>query len=347
MTTVTDLPADAVERVMRARAAREEAKSAHAKRAITAIREEHRRHRAAILPADADRALREHHIAAPPRDSRLPGDAERLRRREAERVRAASLGVDLAALARLTADTRERIAAVVRPPAVDGAVTPLPEDAEAPAVADLAVAASPWHGSWDAGTSWWSTAGHRTNWLVDQSYHLPSANRSGSYLMISHRQSDSDDDVFAQHTSGFLLNYTMPFTGRLSMTFAVTRAFGRFFCDNDDEPGWSDCWTEAGEYGVGEVYWDWNDWEADAAGGQLLVGGVQTHDTEAWIDTPGLLPGSSRSVQLKTDVTFPQGHTVVVFMATRQSMLASLDDVSTTLGVEGAWYVSAPSVWAI
>jgi hypothetical protein len=346
MTTVTDLPADAVERVMRARAAREEAAAEQAKRTIAAIREEHRRHRAAILPADVERALREHHVAAP-RDSRVPHDAERLRRREAERARAASLGVDLAALARLTADTRERIAAVVRPPAVDGAVTPLPDDAAPPHVADLAVAAAPWHGSWDVGTSWWSTAGHRTTWLVDQSNYLPSANRSGSNLMFSHRQSDGDDDVFAQHTSGFLLNYTMPFTGRLSMTFATTRAFGRFFCDNDDEPGWSDCWTEAGEYGVAEVYWDWNDWEADAAGGQLLIGGVLTDDTEAWIDSPGIFPGSSRSVQLKTDVTFPQGHTVLVFMATRQAMLASLNDVSTTLGVDGAWYVSAPSVWAI
>lgn len=345
MTTTigTRLPSDAVERVTRARTARERAESSRIRHALAAIRDEHRRHHATILPPDFEQRLRDH-AAATPTTAFALSDADRLRRRAAERAYAVSLGIDLAALARLQVDTRERIAAAVRPRPVDGSVLTLPYDAGSP---DPAVAAGPWHGAWDSGTSWWSTAAYRTTWLVDQTNHEPATNRSGSHLMLTQRHGGGDADVHATRTSGFLLSRTMPVTGRVSVSFTATRAFGRHFCDNDDEPGWSDCWTEVAEHGVVEVYHDWDDPDAGAAGGQLLLDGVRTDDTEAWVDTPGVLPGSARSVRLTTDVTVPAGSPVLVFVATRQSVLASLDDVTTTLGVDGAWHLGAPAVLAV
>jgi hypothetical protein len=339
---ITDLPTDAADRAFRARAAREEAALARITQNLAAIRAEHRAQRAAILTPDVERRLREHADGSRPRDGLVLPDDERFRRRAAERAFAHGLGVDLAALARLHADTRERMSLAVRPAPADGAVTALPDVQPGPSAL-----ASPWHGSWDAGTWWSSTAVGRTSWWADISHHLPSANRSGSHLRFRHSHSDSDDEVLAQHTSGYLLNYTMPFTGRLAMSFAATRAFGSFFVDNDDEPGWSECWTQAEEYGIADVYWDWNDPDPDSKSGSLLISGAMTEDTEAWIDIPGVFPGTSRGVQVTTDVTFPQGHTVLVFMATRQIILAWMNDVSTTVGVDGAWYLSFPQVRAV
>lgn len=336
------LPDDAVDRVMRTRRARAEAEGTRLTAATAELRAEHRRQRAGIITPEADRRLREREAAFPPLTGIPPAEDERARRRAAERAAAESLGVDLGALARLQADTRERLTSLLRPAPVDGSVSTLTGSDAAPAAEALS-----WHGSWDAGTWWSSSAPSRTSWWADVSHFDPASSRSGSHLRFRHSHADSDDDIFAMHTSGFLLNYTMPFTGRLEMIFNATRAFGGCHVDCDNEPGWSDCWVQAQEYAVAEVYWDWSDPDPDASVGHLMLTGAMTDDTEAWIDTWGVLPGSVRGAQLRTDQVFPQGHTVLIYLATRQSILVWVDDVSVTVGLEGAWHLSPFSVRAI
>lgn len=117
--TVAGVPADAMDRMRRARAARDEAEKARVTAALAELRLEHGRDFAAILRPEIRQKLRDGTGPLPP-EARDDQQA-RAKLRAATRRLAADLGVDVAALDRLRSSTRARFAgARVRRDAAEG-----------------------------------------------------------------------------------------------------------------------------------------------------------------------------------------------------------------------------------
>jgi hypothetical protein len=329
--TAAGVPADAMDRIRRARAARDEAERARVTAALAELRLEHVRDAAAILPPEIRQKLRDGTGPLPP-EARRDQDA-RARLRAATRQLAADLGVDVAALDRLRSSTRARFAAILAPPApARGQVRDLPEQA------DLAPQTFTSWGGWDAGY-WSGSTSSNVQWDHNDSYYDLGSSRTGGHVRFRLRKTDSDDTVFLQRDNGFLVNYTMPATAPLRVEVDMTSAFGNHFVDTDDEWGTSDCWVETREDVLVDIYWDWNDWTPDSHSEGFITWSY-TADTEHWIDGYPFPPGRRRTAILYPNAAFPAGHTVLVYVAMRPKAYAWLNDVSVTAGVNAAWYVT-------
>jgi hypothetical protein len=196
----------------------------------------------------------------------------------------------------------------------------------------------PWHGSWDQGF-WSSTSDPGSTIWTNQSYWESGA-RVGSHLGFNRRPSDNDDSASIAHSSGMLVQFTMPRTASLEVSFGLTRAFGNHFIDTDDEVGWSYCNVQIKESAVAEVYWDWNDWSADSHVERPLANSG-TISSEKWIDTNPIPAGAFRSANLyNPNIVFPSGQTVVVYVGTQEHVYAWVDDVRVRASANAAWYIN-------
>jgi hypothetical protein len=137
-----------------------------------------------------------------------------------------------------------------------------------------------------------------------------------------------------------LVQFTMPRTASLEVSFGLTRAFGNHFIDTDDEVGWSYCNVQIKESAVAEVYWDWNDWSADSHVERPLANSG-TISSEKWIDTNPIPAGAFRSANLyNPNIVFPSGQTVVVYVGTQEHVYAWVDDVRVRASANAAWYIN-------
>lgn len=339
------LPADVSERILKAHQGH---RAAEETRVTSRLRELHARYRSErlklISPA-AEAKLREYSAA----NRLLP--LARLNVDERSRSRAAALalareqGVDLAALTGLRSDTQHQFDTIVNPHSTSyGELTDVPDGQASMAIQPLAVTYTfgpPWHGSWDQG-SWWSTTDPgSTTWINQIPSHWDSAgSRVGSYIGFNRRPSDNDDSASITHSSGMMVQFTMPHTTGLEISIGLTRLFGNHFIDTDDEFGASSCDVRVTESAVAEVYWDWNDWTADSHVERVLTQSVANRP-EQWVDTNPIPVNQFHSRTLyNPNIVFPSGQTVVVYAGVQLSASAWVDDVSVRASVNSAWFVN-------
>lgn len=333
----TDLPVDVIERIRTARTERAALEEARMQSQLKALQERYRAERIRLISADVDRKLEDHSIAHRLSEPARNDLAERSRSRAATMAYARELGVDLGAMTRQWEDTCRQFESIVTPPLSGEGKVIEPAGRQPIAQAMSQSFYPPWHGSWDQGF-WSSTTDPGSTTWTSQSYWEPGA-RVGSHLGFNRRPSDNDDSASIAHSSGMLVQFTMPSTARLEVAIGLTRAFGQHFIDTDDEAGWSFCNVQVKESAVAEVYWDWNDWTADSHVERVLAQSG-TFSSEKWVDRIPVPAGAFRNAFLyDPNIVFPAGHTVVVYAGTQEHVYAWVDDVSVRASANAAWYV--------
>lgn len=110
------LPSDVEERILKARQERDTAENARVQSALKTLQERYRSERLKLISADTEQKLQEYSAANRPSPIARLNFTERSRSRTAALASARGLGVDLAALARLHADTHQQFESIVNPP---------------------------------------------------------------------------------------------------------------------------------------------------------------------------------------------------------------------------------------
>jgi hypothetical protein len=155
---------------------------------------------------------------------------------------------------------------------------------------------------------------------------------------------DNRDRFHCHRDNGYLVEYTFPSQGRLSIGMDVTCAFTERILDGDDETGVSDCVAAATGRGLFEVYSGWDDWTPDSEQYSWgLSGGTYINDDDTVIDHP-VPPGARRWASVKTGTVFPAGATVLVYVATHQEVTCSVNDTSIEARINDSWYLNSVSV---
>lgn len=337
------VPADVVDKIRTARNERAALEEARMQSQLKALQERYLAQRSGLISADLDRKLKDYSIAHRLTEPARNDLAERSRSRAATMAYARELVVDLGAMTRLWDDTCRQFESIVAPP-LSGEGEVIEAAGQQPiAQATVQTFFPPWHGSWDQGF-WSSTTDPGSTAWTSQSYWEPGA-RVGSHLGFNRRPSDNDDGASIAHTSGMLVQFTMPWTAGLEVYVQLTRAFGKHFIDTDDEAGWSFCNVQVKESAVAEVYWDWNDWTADSHVERVLAQSG-TFSSEKWVDKIPIAAGQSRGAFLHDpNIVFPAGQTIVVYAGTQEHVYAWVDDVSVRASANATWYVNAITVY--
>lgn len=182
---------------------------------------------------------------------------ERIRRRASNRAYAADLGVDLAALARLGADFRQRFQELHKSRLVihsDNRVVTLPDQQES-----APKRAAGWAGTWDPGYEYYTS--HASQFAIWNagSYYNPASSRTGSNIRFRQRETDNFDNAWLNWRNGYMVFYTMPTTAHIMVTVTLTYMFSHHFIDTDNEPGDSECQVMVGQWVGAEIFSDWSD----------------------------------------------------------------------------------------
>lgn len=195
---------------------------------------------------------------------------------------------------------------------------------------------------------WWDRA-----WLSDltgsskqvrlDGYLWPSVGQSGSCVWVQNWSSSDHDWMHSYRENGYLVPFLVPSNGVLQVEFDVQCSFSEHCIESWDEFGWShySAWTQ--ERAVLSVFWNWEDvtpatetrddyfvWGLDANGGGGSSSGV-VHAVPA---------GQIRTLTMRTNMAFPAGVTVWVYVGTEQIVFAQTNDVSVNLFTNSAWFIT-------
>ena len=334
--SASQLPEDVEKRIRTSRTEQAALDEARVQSGLMALRERYRAGRMKLISMEIDQKLKEYSVAHRLSEPAKYDIAERSRVRAATTAYARELGVDLGAMSRLWEETCRELENIVATPRSGESTIMESVERQPMAEASSQTFFPPWHGSWDQGF-WSSTTDPSSTTWTSQSY-WEWDKRVGSFLGFKRGSADNDDGAYIAHSSGVLVQFTMPRTGSLKVTAGLTRAFGKHFIDTDDEAGWSLCNVQVKESVVAEVYWDWNDWTADSHVEGLLAH-TWTVSSEAWRDTTPIPAGAFRVANLHDkNVVFPAGQTVVIYAGIKEEVYAWVDDVRVRANANAAWY---------
>lgn len=334
--TTTAVPADVAGRMRNALAEQHRAEQEQRNDETTAVQRRFAVQRASIVPRHLDEELRARAAA-----TRLPEDAsvEDRRRRAADQTRYASeIGVDTAALARWRESFGREARRLAVPPHLSSENRVV--ESSAGALEPLSLS---FHGSWDPGSSWYSS--HSSQFAIWNalSYFDPANARAGSDIKFRQRETDDSDNARLQWANGYMVLYTMPRTGRLEIKVDMTCDFSRHFIDTDNEPGNSSCSVVAFQGVYASIFNDWSDEfpVMNTTGAALADDG--TTDLEEWIDYSPIPAGASRTVYLHSATTpsLPVGFDFAIWVAQENYAEAiKLNDTRATVGVNASWVIN-------
>lgn len=171
--------------------------------------------------------------------------------------------------------------------------------------------------------------------------------RVGTRMSGENRSAGDSDRINLFHLCGFIVPFTMPLTGALHVSAEFTCLVCRHSVKTSDEWGWSDffAFTQTGV--KCDVLWERNDGvPATEDFRQRFVPGLDASgDGESYPGTQVMVgPGERRSVNFSTNVAFPAGKTVWIFVGMSDFLYARLNDVSIDISMDTAWQLSSLAV---
>lgn len=334
-TSKTGLPADAQERAFKARQARMAEEEDQARTALAELSEYYRSERVRLLGADNDRLLREFAESHYRGDTNGPvarrTDEEQRAAREGTAAFAAEHRIDLSRLGPLHTEVDRRFDRIVTAgqssevEVVDGERDPELDKTY-------------WSfASWDPGGAWW-TSNHKF-WVERfDSLFLPAWNRSGSLMRMHMWDTGNHDEFIVWRNNGYCVEYKMPKTGPVRISFGVTCAFDEHELDGDDEWGPSSISASVQERGVFEVYSGWWDYTPDTQSYSWSLAPETRINKATYVRRNPVAGGVFRSCTVTTSTVFPAGASIVIYAGTEQRLNATANDTSIIAGVNSSWY---------
>lgn len=169
----------------------------------------------------------------------------------------------------------------------------------------------------------------------------------GSRLVAHNHDASDSDQIMIHRANGFIVPFTMPTTGVLHVRADLICLLCIHQISTSDEWGWSDFHGMTRSTLVLSVFWNHDDGEpASDVAHQFFVPGLDCRgDGES---SPGTVvqvgPGQRRSVDFYTDVAFPAGKTVWLYVGITDFVWALLNDVSIDISLDSAWQLSSLAV---
>ncbi len=183
-----------------------------------------------------------------------------------------------------------------------------------------------------------------------ESYLDPQWGRLGTRMIGRNHAAGDGDWLNLFHQGGFIIPFTMPNTSALHVTADLTCLVCEHRISTSDEWGWSEVFAFTQSGVRFEVFWERDDGEPMTADfRQRFVPGLDASgDGESY---PGMKvmvgPGERRSVNFFTDVAFPAGKTVWVYVGVSDFVYARINDVSIDISMDSAWQLSSLTVTAL
>lgn len=183
-----------------------------------------------------------------------------------------------------------------------------------------------------------------------ESYLDPQWGRLGTRMVAQNHDAGYNDQLNVLHHCGFLVPFITPNTSPLMITVDLTCLVCVHKISTSDEWGWSDFFASTQSGVALDVFWEHDDGAPMTEDfRQRFVPGLDASgDGESF---PGMKvivgPGERRSLNFLTDVAFPAGKTVWVFVGMSDYMYARLNDVSIDISMDTAWQLSSLTVTAL
>jgi hypothetical protein len=173
--------------------------------------------------------------------------------------------------------------------------------------------------------------------------------RIGSRLAARNHDASDSDQINVFHQNGFMVPYQVPSTGPLQVRAELICLLCRHRISTSDEWGWSNFHGQTKSALVLSVFWDHDGEPTSEIFEQSFVPGLNSSgDGES---SPGMVvqvdPGESRTVDFYTDVAFPAGKTVWVYVGISDFVWVILNDVSIDVSLDSAWQLSSLTVSAL
>ena len=181
----------------------------------------------------------------------------------------------------------------------------------------------------------------------NRSYLSPEWGRIGSRLVAHNHDASDVDEIMVYRQHGFIVPFTMPATSIIQVTADLIALLCRHHASTSDEWGWSDFHARTRSTVVLSIFWDHDDGQPmSEVFSQPLVQGLDARgDGESF---PGTViqvdPGERRSLNLFTDVAFPAGKIVWVYIGIADYVYTLLNDVGIDISLDSAWQLSSLTV---
>lgn len=196
-------------------------------------------------------------------------------------------------------------------------------------------------GWWDR--SWFSDLTSNAHQMRLDGYLWPSNGQSGSCVWAKIWSASDFDYLFSSRENGHLVPFFVPTNGVLQVEIDVQCSFAEHCIESVNEFGWSDFFAWTNERIVLGVFWNWEDvtpateirdqnfvWGLDSSGGGGSSSGV-IHPVPA---------GQIRTLTMHTNMAFPAGSTVWVYVGTEQVIHSIANDVGVNLFTNSAWFIT-------
>lgn len=171
--------------------------------------------------------------------------------------------------------------------------------------------------------------------------------RLGSRLRAHNHDAADVDVICAYREGGYLVPFKMLKTGVLQVKADLSALFCRHHVSTDDEWGWSDFHATTRGRLILAVFWDFADEvPTNEVSDQWFVSGIDcSGDGE---DYPGTrveaVPGERRIINLFTDMAFPAGKLLWVYVGLSDRIYAFLNDVSIDISIDSAWQLNSLAI---
>lgn len=199
----------------------------------------------------------------------------------------------------------------------------------------------PYPGSWDRTGAAYDT-GNGKNHKLD-SLLSPEAARIGSLIHSKNTNAGTFEYMKAWRENGLFVPFSVPSDGVLKVQFDIACGLCEHCIETHDEYGWSsyNAWTR--ESAVVSVFSNWEDVTPGTETRNVsFVSGLQGNgDGESY---PGKkyphTSGTIRTITMNTDLSFPAGSNLWVYVGTEQSFSAAFSDVAVNIFINSYWFVN-------
>jgi hypothetical protein len=203
----------------------------------------------------------------------------------------------------------------------------------------------PYEGSWDRLQQNEASGDGR----VDEnfSYLEGSMARLGSRLKAHNRDPGDIDYICAYREGGYLVPFKTLKTGILQVKADLTALICKHHVSTYDEWGWSEFHSTTRGRLILAVFWNWEDSNpANEVSDQWFVGGLDcSGDGESFPGTTvQATPGERRIVNLYTDMAFPAGQNLWIYVGLSDRAYAFLNDVEIDISIDSAWQLNSIGV---
>ena len=186
--------------------------------------------------------------------------------------------------------------------------------------------------------------------IVENSSYLDGGARMGSKLVARNHDASDVDLICAYRETGYLVPFKTLRTGILQVKADLSALVCRHHISTYDEWGWSDFHATTRGRLVLAVFWNWEDVNpANEVSHQWFVSGLDCQgDGESFPGTSiQALPGERRIINLFTEIAFPAGRDLWVYVGAADRIWAFLNDVSIDISIDSAWLLNSLAIRSI